>query len=90
MRGLLPRLVSDAMTELSIFFTLLCSKIFEVEDLDRLQEEIVLTRCKQEKIFPPSLFDIMVHLPIHLAWEAKVSGPINYRWMYSVEKYMSK
>ncbi|XP_039143956.1 uncharacterized protein LOC120281093 [Dioscorea cayenensis subsp. rotundata] len=32
----------------------------------------------------------MVHLPIHLAWEAKVGGPVNYRWMYSVERYMHK
>ncbi|KAM0937164.1 hypothetical protein DsansV1_C26g0196301 [Dioscorea sansibarensis] len=32
----------------------------------------------------------MVHLPIHLAWEAKVGGLVNYRWMYSVERYMHK
>ena len=39
-------------------------------------------------IFPPSFFDIMIHLPIHLAEEAKVGGPVCYRWMYPVERYL--
>ncbi|XP_039138843.1 uncharacterized protein LOC120276184 [Dioscorea cayenensis subsp. rotundata] len=89
-RDLLPRPVSDALTELSMFFKALCSKILRSEDLDRLQEQIARILCKLEKIFPPSFFDIMVHLPIHLAWEAKVGGPVNYRWMYSIERYMHK
>jgi hypothetical protein len=33
-------------------------------------------------IFPPALFDIMIHLPVHLAEEAKLGGPVCYRWMY--------
>ena len=39
-------------------------------------------------IFPPSFFDIMIHLPIHLAEEAKVGGPVCYGWMYPVERYL--
>ncbi|KAK3218819.1 hypothetical protein Dsin_012789 [Dipteronia sinensis] len=31
----------------------------------------------------------MVHLPIHLADEAKVVGPVQYRWMYPIERYLS-
>ncbi|KAH0729999.1 hypothetical protein KY289_001187 [Solanum tuberosum] len=30
----------------------------------------------------------MVHLPIHLATEAKIAGPIHYRWMYHVERWL--
>nr|CAN75974.1 hypothetical protein VITISV_028848 [Vitis vinifera] len=30
----------------------------------------------------------MVHLPIHLASEAKVVGPVQYRWMYPIERYL--
>ncbi|TXG57077.1 hypothetical protein EZV62_018390 [Acer yangbiense] len=26
----------------------------------------------------------------HLAWEAKVAGPVQYRWMYPVERYLCK
>lgn len=30
----------------------------------------------------------MEHLPIHLAYEAKVGGPVQYRWMYPFERLM--
>ncbi|GJU18477.1 hypothetical protein Tco_1146443 [Tanacetum coccineum] len=40
------------------------------------------------KIFPPSFFDIMEHLPIHLAEEALLAGPVQYRWMYPIERYL--
>jgi hypothetical protein len=33
-------------------------------------------------IFPPSFFDSMEHLPIHLLFEAKIGGSVQYRWMY--------
>ena len=44
--------------------------------------------CKLEKIFPPSFFDSMEHLLIHLAYEARVWEPVQYRWMYLFERYM--
>jgi hypothetical protein len=39
-----------------------------------------------EMIFPPLYFDSMKHLPIHLSFEVKVGGLIQYRWMYSFER----
>ncbi|KAH0781856.1 hypothetical protein KY290_001454 [Solanum tuberosum] len=30
----------------------------------------------------------MVHLPVHLAIEAKIAGPIHHRWMYPVERWL--
>ena len=30
----------------------------------------------------------MEHLMIHLAYEAKVGGPVQYRWMYPFKRYM--
>ena len=38
------------------------------------------------RIFPPSFFDIMMHLPMHLASEAKIAGLVQYRWMYPIER----
>ena len=58
--------------------------------LHLLEKTIVLTLCKLEKLFPPSFFDIMVHLPIHLANEAKIVGLVQYRWMYLVERYLRR
>ncbi|XP_074294134.1 uncharacterized protein LOC141621874 [Silene latifolia] len=43
-----------------------------------------------EKIFLPSFFDIMVHLCVHLPAEAKIAGPVQYRWMYPVERLLRK
>ena len=53
---------------------------------NRLQSQIALTLCHLKRIFPPSFFDIMEHLPIHLAEEAKIAGPVQYRWMYFIER----
>jgi hypothetical protein len=42
--------------------------------------------CKLKEIFPPRWFNPMQHLHIHLSYEAKVGGPVQYRWMYSFER----
>ncbi|XP_060672435.1 uncharacterized protein LOC132803435 [Ziziphus jujuba] len=56
------------------------------DELDMLQEGIILTLCKLERIFPPAFFDIMVHLAVHLPYEAKMAGPVHTRWMYPFER----
>ncbi|XP_073219685.1 uncharacterized protein [Cicer arietinum] len=66
------------------------NKVIEVADLDILQTEIVETLCQLETIFPPSFFDIMVHLPIHLVNEVRLGGPVQFRWMYFTERYLGK
>ena len=53
-----------------------------------MEKQIALTLCKLEMIFPPSFFDIMVHLLVHLPEEAKIAGPVQYRWMYPIERYL--
>ncbi|GJX33663.1 uncharacterized protein Tco_0243518, partial [Tanacetum coccineum] len=73
---------------LSNFFRILCSKVNSKYDLQKLQDRISLTLCHLEKIFPPYFFDIMEHLPIHLAEEALLAGPVQYRWMYPIERYL--
>lgn len=76
------------MLELSKFFSDLCSKELRDEDLERLSKTIPETLCQLEMIFPPAFFDIMMHLPIHLAEEARLAGPVLYRWMYPIERYL--
>jgi hypothetical protein len=69
-----------------LFFGDLCSRELKVDELDCLEKNIAITLCKLERIFPPSFFDVMVHLPIHLANEAKLGCPVQYRWMYPIER----
>ncbi|XP_021865807.1 uncharacterized protein [Spinacia oleracea] len=89
-RGLLTPLVREALIELSRYFTLLCAKVLKVSELKQLETQIPITLCKLEKVFPPSFFDVMMHLPIHLANEAMIGGPVQFRWMYPIEQYMYK
>ena len=46
---------------------------------------MVLTLFELEKIFPPSFFDIMIHLIVHLVKELRLCGPVFYRWRYAFE-----
>ncbi|GKV19755.1 hypothetical protein SLEP1_g29978 [Rubroshorea leprosula] len=58
-------------------------------DMEIWQGKIVETICQLERIFPPSFFDSMEHLAIHLSYEAKVGGPVQFRWMYQFERAKS-
>ena len=68
------------------FFKGLHSTMIKVEYMERLEKGIPIIICKLEHIFSPGLFDSMEHLPIHLPYEAKIAGPVQYRWMYSFKK----
>lgn len=39
-------------------------------------------------MFPPGLFNAMVHLVVHLPYKAKPVVPVNFRWMYLKERYL--
>jgi hypothetical protein len=54
--------------------------------MEKLEKEIPVLLCKMEKKFPPEFFNPMQHLLIHLPYEAKVGGPVQYRWMYHIER----
>ena len=38
--------------------------------------------------FPTSLFDSQQHLMIHLVDAIKVIGPMPYKWMFFIERYL--
>ncbi|KAL6558824.1 hypothetical protein OROMI_019174 [Orobanche minor] len=59
-----------------------------VEELDKLHEELCVTLCLMEKYFTPSFLDVMLHLTVHLVREVKLCGPICFRWMYPFERMM--
>ncbi|XP_058746180.1 uncharacterized protein LOC131619054 [Vicia villosa] len=89
-RNTMPKEVATPLIRLGSFFRSLCQKVIQVEDLDYLEDEIAEILCQLEMIFPPSFFDIMVHLPIHLVNEVRLGGPVQFRWMYPTERYFCK
>ncbi|WVZ85316.1 hypothetical protein U9M48_032260 [Paspalum notatum var. saurae] len=54
--------------------------------MEKLEKDVPVLICKMEKKFPPGFFNPMQHLPIHLAYEAKVGGPVQFRWMFHIER----
>ncbi|KAM6597102.1 hypothetical protein CsatA_007626 [Cannabis sativa] len=90
LRGISSSRVRLHITALSNYFRMMYSKVARPQDFMQLEQEISVTLCNLEKLFPPSFFDIMVHLVIHLAYEARIAGPSVYRCMYPIERYLSK
>jgi hypothetical protein len=79
--------VMKIVVQLSNFFKKLCSKVIDADELVKLQESIVMTLCDMERLFLPSFFTVSVHLMVHLVEEVKLGGPVQYRWMYPMERY---
>ena len=80
--------VLNPLIEISQYFKNLCSTTLREDDLIKMENEIPMILCKLERIFPPGFFDSMEHLAIHLAYEARLGGPVQYRWMYPFERYI--
>ncbi|XP_072074365.1 uncharacterized protein [Arachis hypogaea] len=82
--------VAGPLIYLGSFFRSLCQKVVENDTIDHLEVDIREILCQLERIFSPSFFDIMVHLPIHLVNELRLGGPVQFRWMYSIERYLCR
>src|SRR3954462_12975955 len=84
----LPKAQWTAFTELSQYFSDLTSKVLDHGKLKEMELAIPIILCKLEQFLPPSFFDSMEYLPVHLAYEARICGPVQYRWMYPFERFL--
>lgn len=87
-RTLLRKDVRVAILRICRVFHQLCMKAIDPTSIKGLLEETSITMCLLEKVFPPSFFDVMSHLPIHLVEQLDICGPVHTRWMYPVERYL--
>lgn len=87
-RSVLQKQVRCTIIRFCLFFKGICSKVIDVDKLEKIQSQLVETLCLLEKHFPPSFFDVMIHLSIHLVREVELCGPVFLRWMYPFERYM--
>lgn len=83
-RTLFSKHVGLVLNEYCMLFRELFSKVIDVKTMEKLDVSIPTILCKLEKIFPPAFFDVMVHLTT----EAKLAGPVQYRWMYPIERFL--
>ncbi|KAL6225264.1 hypothetical protein ACLB2K_004115 [Fragaria x ananassa] len=84
----LEKPVRYAIIRFCLFFKAIYAKEIDVSKLEQMQADSVVTVCQLEKYFPPSFFDVMIHLTVHLVREVTLCGPVFFRWMYPFERYM--
>jgi hypothetical protein len=70
---------------LSCIFRHICAKVLNPTDMGTLREDAAITMCMLEMTMPPSFFDIMVHVILHLVDELNMCRLVHTRWMYCVK-----
>jgi hypothetical protein len=88
LRGLLPENVRVAIVKLCAFLNAISQKVINPEDLPRLQNDVVQCLVSFELVFPPSFFNIMTHLLVHLVEEIRILGPVFLHNMFPFERFM--
>ena len=63
--------IRNTLIELCDFFDQLRQKVVDPEEFDHMRDDIARTLYKLEMFFPPSFFDVMLHLTMHLVDEIK-------------------
>jgi hypothetical protein len=84
----LPRSVAMPLIRFCKYFKVLYGKVIDADEMEHWEAEIAEILCQLEMIFPPSFFDMMVHVTIHLASEVRIAGPVQFRDMWSTERFV--
>ena len=88
LRGLMQTNTRIAIMRACRLFRRLCCQVWDPAQAEDLREDVALTLCHMEITFPPTFFDVMSHLPLHLVEELILLGPAYVRWMYPIERTM--
>ena len=85
LRGILPANVRATIIKLCAFLIIISQKAIDPSSLSRLQEDVVQSLVSLEMIFPPSFFNIMTHLLVHLVKEIGILGHVFLHKMFRFE-----
>src|SRR4051795_9148118 len=88
LRGLLPENVRVPIVKLCAFLNAISQKVINPEMLPRLQKDVVQCLVSFELVFPPSFFNIMTHLLVHLVEEIKILGLVFLHNMFPFVRFM--
>ena len=88
-RAINPVFLKMAVTRLCYFFNKVTQKVIDRDELESLQQFAVETVSQFEMYFPPSFFDIMVHLVVHLVPQIQALGPMYLHEMWTYERFMA-
>jgi hypothetical protein len=85
----LPEKVRLALVKLCTFLNVISQKEIDPRNLVKLQNDVVQCLVSSELAFPPSFFDIMTHLLVHLVKEIIILGLVYLHNMWPFERFMS-
>jgi hypothetical protein len=85
MQEILPLCMQHLMTKdcriaiicLCQVFKRICAKVVDPTRMGELTNDVAITLILVEKEFPPSFFDVMTHLSVHLVEKLKLCGPVH-------------
>ncbi|KAL0440270.1 UNVERIFIED_CONTAM: hypothetical protein Slati_2510000 [Sesamum latifolium] len=84
-REMLPEHLWSALTEVSFLFQSICLTTLDVTKLHELERSVAVIMCNLEKIFPPSFFDSMEHLIVHMRYDG---GQFNTGGCTPLERFL--
>jgi hypothetical protein len=73
--------------KLCAFLNAISQKAINPENLVKLQNDVVQCIISFELVFPPSFFNIMTHLLVHLVKEIGILGPVFLHNMFPFERF---
>ncbi|KAK1600780.1 hypothetical protein QYE76_017991 [Lolium multiflorum] len=88
LRGLLPENVRLAIVKICAFLNAISQKVMDPETLSGLHEDVVECLVSFELLFPPSFFNIMMRLLVHLVEEIRILGPVFLHNIFPFERVM--
>jgi len=88
LRGFLAPGLQMVVMRVSKVFRRICNKVWNPSEIDLVRIDVAISLTLVKMHFPPSFFDIMMHLLYHLVDESDLCGLVSTRWMYPMERYM--
>ena len=89
LRGILLENVRLTIVKLCAFLNGISQKVIDPNKLTKLQNDVVQCLVRFEMVFPPSFFNTMTHLLVHIVKEINILGPVLLHNMFPFERYMA-
>jgi len=88
-RAIGPEYVKMVITRLSYYFNWITQEVIDEAELPGMKQFIAETICQLDMCFPPSYFDIMLHLMMHMVDQIQDLGPVYLHQMWMYKRFMS-
>ena len=88
LRGILPDNIRLTIVKLCALINAVSQKVIDLDNLIKLQNNVVQCLVGFELIFPLSFFNIMTHFLVHLVKKIHILGPVFLHNMFPFERFM--